>query len=177
MNKHTPSSATAAWDVAAFLPDAFLEGGETVLLIVKPSPLSIALGALPQLAVIAGLFVFSDRLLPSLSSGDRTLGALALAGIILTWHLLDWLGKTFVLTDRRAVRLFGVFRPGQIRQLRLKEIARVAPHRHLFQQVCALGSLRLDPTDARQGALEWEDLAHPQEVAQLVDDAVKRYGR
>lgn len=176
MNKQAPASA-AAWDAATFLPNAFLEGGETVLLIAKPSPLSILLGSLPQLAVIAGLFFFSDKLMPTVAQSDRALGALGLGGIILTWHLLDWLGKTFVLTDRRAVRISGVFRPGQTRELRLRDIVRVEPHRHLFQQLCGLASLRLDPADAQQDALEWEDLAHPQEVAHAVDEAVKRYGR
>lgn len=178
--KNAPS-ATAAWDAASFLPDTFLEGGETVLLIVKPSPLSILLGGLPQLAVIGGLFAFSDKLMPTVAQSDRALGALGLGGIILTWHLLDWLGKTFVLTDRRVVRISGVFRPGQARELRLRDIARIEPRRHLFQQLCGLASLRLDPADARPtahlGALEWEDLAHPQDVAHAVDEAVKRYGR
>lgn len=171
MNRQdAPSTAVGA---TSFLPDAFLEGGETILLVLKPGPLSIVLAALPQLAVIAGLLLFSERLLPSLSTTDRVLGALGAACVVLTWHLLDWLGKTFVLTDRRAVRLFGVLRPGQCQQLRLADITQVEPHRHLLQQASGLGSLRMSGA----GILEWEDVAHPQEVAREVTEAVKRYGR
>ncbi len=178
MKKAAPERAQATPGAAVLgaalaLPETLLEGGETILRVLKPSPLSIPLSALPLLALIAGVLAFSDRLLPTLAPGDRILGALGLSCVVLTWHLLGWLGKTFILTDRRVLRLHGVLRPGQIQQLRLKEIHEVAPHRHLLQQVSGLGSVRLSGV----GVLEWEDVAKPLEVAREVTEAVRRYGR
>lgn len=167
------ASGAAVLGTSVALPETLLESGETVLLVLKPSPLSIVLSALPPLAVIAGLLAFSDRLLPDFSPSDRILGAVGMACVVLTWHLLGWLGKTFILTDRRVLRLHGVLHPDQVRQLRLKELRQVAPHRHLLQQISGLGSVRLSGV----GVLEWEDVANPLEVAKHVTEAIRRYGR
>lgn len=158
---------------AALAADAFLEGGETILRMWKPSPLAVPLAALPQLAVIGFLAFIADRMAPGISLNDRTLGVLALAMVILTWHLLDWLGKSFILTDRRVLRLHGVVHPGQTEEVRLRDIAQLELRRHFLQQLSGLSSLQITPANGHP--LVWEDLGHGQEVQAEVTAAVRRH--
>ena len=160
-------------NAAVFAADAFLEGGEIILRVWKPSPLAILLAGLPQLAVIAALAMLSEKFAANLTVSDRALGALALAAIILTWHLLDWLGKSFILTDRRALRLHGVVNPSQVEQVRLRDIEQLELRRNFLQQAFGLSGLLITPSKGQP--LMWEDLGHGQEVQAEVAEAVRRH--
>lgn len=158
---------------AALAAPGFLEGGEIILCVWKPGPLSMLLGALPQLAAITFLVSICGKIAPGLGANDPILAALALSAIILTWHLLDWLGKSFILTDRRVLRLHGVVNPGQTEQIRLRDIEQLELRRHFLQQAFGLSSLQIAP--ARGQPLVWEDLGNGPDIQARVADAVNRY--
>ena len=169
----SPASATAGLEAACY-SKPFLEGGETILAVFKPSPFSIVLGALPQLAAIGGLVLLAVFFAHQIAPADRNIGALALASLILGWHLFDWLGKSFILTDRRVIRTHGVFRLS-LEAVRLSDVLNLSLERHLLQQMAGMANLHVD---AKKGpAMIWEDLGASQDVLDAVADAVNRYGK
>lgn len=102
----------AQTDEPRLISPALLEPGERLVLEIKPSLLMLVVVSYRTLfwaAMLAmvNMYVDGDRLL---FPGARfTIGAIAVGGGLLRVALagLDWLGRIYVLTDRRLIRQRG----------------------------------------------------------------------
>lgn len=172
---------------ATLLPADLLNGGEVILLLLKPSPLYIVLGALRPLLTIAvitaicvSLNQFSLRIsgdwalrLP-LSSRDILLAGFGIFGIRLFWQLLEWLSRIYVLTDQRVIRVRGVLTVS-VFQAPLSQLQQTDMIFTVRERLFGLGTLAFSTAGTAAREAYWVMIAKPLEVHQAVLEAIKRY--
>jgi hypothetical protein len=165
--------------LAAMLPRDLIDGGEVVILLLKPSLWFVVLGPLRTLAaivVLTALGVAADTWL----SGGVYRGQVVLAGsaalcVRLFWQFLEWLSRAYVLTDRRGIRVRGVLTV-QVFECALGRVQHTEVVRVLREQLVGVGTLAF--TTAGTGRVEawWEMVSRPMQVQQEVVRAIRRYG-
>ena len=92
----------------------------------------------------------------------------------LFWEFLDWMGRVYVLTDRRVVRVQGVAKV-QILEVPLKKIDHTSLTFSNRERVAGLGTLVFHLFDHAYDELHWRMVAKPGEVHQIVMKAIERY--
>ena len=163
---------------AAMLPAELLQPGEIIVLILKPSSWFILLEALPTLVTLTLLFAVSVAARNMLNYGpgarELTVVAVALMLMRLFWQFLEWLGRVYVLTDRRMIRVRGVVRV-HIFEASLKNIQNTSMYISARERLFGLGTLGF--ATAGTGPIEvfWRMIAKPREVHQIVVQTLERY--
>jgi dephospho-CoA kinase len=134
---------------------SFVPAGERVRLSIKPSPLFIVLAPMRSLVATLGLALGAFALLrggwltrawgldPSLA---LWIGA-GIAWLLLMISLLDWLGRRYVLTDRRVLRLRGILRQ-HVADIPLERVQSLELSRRLRERVFGLGSIGVSTAGA-----------------------------
>jgi len=154
-------------DIDALLPSDLITEDEQVLLAVKPSPWSIAflsfrtlvLAAAAAAAVLAaGPLLHLGRLTGRLIEGC---GVAVLARV--GFAVLQWASRSYVLTDRRVIRIRGVFTI-DIFQCALERVQNTFLVLTLAQRLFGLGNIEF--TTAGTGGVEavWRHVRHPLQV-------------
>jgi len=172
-----PLSETAGADggalterAAAVLTSRLLRPDETIVLLLKPSPLYILLA--PRGTVVAGDFIGLG------SSQQRGLAGLGVSLILLrlAWQFLEWLSRVYVLTDKRVIRQQGVLRVS-VFECPLMKVQHTDLALSLRERLTGLGTIAF--STAGSGGIEavWHMIARPMDVHQTVIEAVRRYGR
>lgn len=127
---------------------SFVPAGERVRLSIKPSPLFILLAPLRSLVATLGLSLGAFALLRGgwLTKSWGLDPALALwigagvAWLLLIGSILDWLGRRYVLTDRRLLRVRGVLRQ-HVADVPLDRVQSLELSRRLRERLFGLGSV------------------------------------
>lgn len=163
---------------AALIPAELLEPGETIILLLKPSPWFIVLGPLRMLvclavATVLGLALARQGWLP-IRSIDVLLLGIGLSGLRLFWQFLEWLSRIYVLTDRRVVRVYGVVRVN-VFECSLKRIQHTQMSFSLRERVVGLGSIHFATAGTAALEASWQMLANPLEVHQIIIRTLNRY--
>ncbi|MEO0965648.1 MAG: PH domain-containing protein [Planctomycetota bacterium] len=165
--------------LAAVVPEGLIEGGETVILLLKPSLWFVVLaplGTIAAIVAITALLATGDALLTGGVYSDEA--ALAAAGVVslrVFWQFLEWLSRAYVLTDRRIIRVRGVLTV-QVFECSLGRVQHSEVVRILREQLFGLGTVTF--STAGTGGIEaaWEMVGRPFDVQQEVARAVRRYG-
>ena len=178
---HASEGATAAdaappfrTSLAALLTGHILRDGEVVLLILKPSLWFIAFASMRFFA--AGLIAAIGA---KLWIGDsRAVGSILYAVTFLVagrimWAVLQWMGRLYVLTDLRIVRLSGVFNV-EIYDCALRKVAQVRLTRTFREKLWSLGSLEIVPADDSCASSSWQTIKRPAEVHAKVQATIER---
>ncbi|MDX2017647.1 MAG: dephospho-CoA kinase [Planctomycetota bacterium] len=134
---------------------SFVPAGERVRLSIKPSPLFIVLAPLRSLVATLGLSLGAFALLRSgwLTKSWGLDPALALwigagiAWLLLIGSMLDWLGRRYVLTDRRVLRLRGILRQ-HVADVPLDRVQSLELSRRLRERLFGLGSIGVSTAGA-----------------------------
>jgi len=103
--------ARAGTSLAALFAGHVLQDGELILLLIKPSLWFVLLSSLKFVAVALILMISAallDPQLPGRNSVYQEFGLFVIAGRVM-WAALQWMGRLYILTDMRIVRLSGVF--------------------------------------------------------------------
>jgi hypothetical protein len=166
--------ATVPPSLAALLTSHILNDGELVLLILKPSLWYIALSSLrfiaaSLIAVIAGV-LWGAELASKRLWIDA--GVFLIAGRLM-WATLSWMGRVYVLTDVRILRLRGVFAV-DVYDCPLRKIARVRLLYTTKDRLVGVGSMEIIPSDEEYDTALWGSLARPVEVQEAVVAAINR---
>ncbi|MEM9294920.1 MAG: PH domain-containing protein [Planctomycetota bacterium] len=172
------------------MPPDLLQDGEVVLLMLKPSPWFVPLGALRP---VAGLALVA-MLLATLNNAALDLGWLGLGGASLRtglesrdlllagagavvlrwfWQLLEWLSHVYVLTDRRVLRSRGVLGVSTA-EVPLPRLQQIELGQTAKEKAVGVGTITL--SDGRGGHADWEMVARPEDVRDAVAQARRRYG-
>ena len=171
----------AARAVAAGLPADLLQGDETILLLLKPHPLYIVLSCLGTLALLAAV-AFGSIALQRYYEVERfpergMIGlCLLLAGLRLSWQMLEWVSRTYILTDRRVIRIMGVGRV-QMFQAELRRIQHTQILWTLRERLFGLGTISFSTAGRSIPEAYWVMVADPIAVHKKILHAVERYGR
>jgi hypothetical protein len=153
--------------------------GETILLVLRPSPLFVPLGPLMPILWIAVFSLFLAWLdrrfawIPWRDDHVLLLGTL-LASLRLGWQLAEWSGRLYVLTDRRVLRRGGIGR-ASVREIPLVELAPPGLFRNAPERFVGAGTVVLERE--RGPGIAWEWVARPDEARRAVAEARSRYGR
>ncbi|MCD4823347.1 MAG: PH domain-containing protein [Phycisphaerae bacterium] len=176
----TPSpDAVISAPAEVAMPAGVLRDGEQIILTVKPSlwyVLICSWRALLLVAVVAGAYAMSWRW-STLPVWPIILPAcFAIMFVQLLLGGFRWLGRLYVLTDRRVIRL----QRGQfvdVRDCELSRISRVDVVHGRFERFAGLGSLGFVVGDNPYSVPEWICLSRPDEIADEVRKAISRCRR
>lgn len=169
------ATAQATTTSVALLAGHVLREGELVLLILRPSRWFILLTSLRFLAgivVLAGLLRFFDD--GSRYQGLRYMEAAMLLGACrIMWAILQWMGRLYILTDMRIIRLAGVFNI-EIFDCSLRKIARTYLDRTVKERLARVGSIVIVPQEEELPICSWHMVAHPRAVLEKIRSTIAR---
>jgi hypothetical protein len=172
--------ATATTPLAALLSRHLLQEREVLQLLLKPSQWfivtsSLRFAAIVLIAVIAAQLL-EDRLNYNYSArGYAELATFLIAGRVM-WATLQWMGRLYLLTDLRILRLGGVFRI-DIVACPLRKVARTRLTRTMRERLLHLGSIEILPqtdTDESLPDFAWQTIARPVQVQEQIVAAINR---
>lgn len=155
-----------------------LTDGEAVLLRLKPSLWFLFFSRLD--AAIGIIIVCSLGLLLSwleiISVREGAVFAYAIIALaaLLGWNCLDWLTREYILTDRRVIRVSGIFRRTMF-DIRLDRVQSLVLHQSIRERLCGCGTLVFSSSaDAPSGQFPWFFLSRPERIASRVREAIDR---
>lgn len=167
-----------ATSMAALLAGHVLRDGEIVLLIMKPSLWFIAFNT-ARFAALALVVLLAAKL-----SGDRlphrtfhfyVEAAVFVLGGRVMWAVCQWMGRLYVLTDQRILRISGVFNV-DVFDCPLRKIARTQVVYSVKERLCRLGSIEIHPRDEAMPAGLWQTVSRPVHVNEAIVAAIHRAG-
>jgi len=178
----SPSAEPAGASVAAATSqiEAALDDGEVVLLAIKPSSWFVLLVSLPVImgvAVLGALAAAADKLVGLEGIPLRPL-ATVIMGIIclrIVAAMFQWIGRLYVLTNRRVLDVCGVVHPHVTGQM----LNRLAPPElsvTVSQRLMGTGSLLFRTRTNSAPPIEWEHISQPEQVRRTVAEAIARNG-
>ncbi len=160
------------------LPEDLIQGGEIIVLLLKPSPWYILLGCLGHLLFIIGCtavaYLAANDFLYGFFTQSEALaaGLLALLGR-LTWQTLDWYFQLYVLTDRRIVTRSGILRR-YLFETQLKNLQHTYMLQSLRERVCRLGTIALATAGTSAPESFWLMVARPAAVHRKIIQSINR---
>ena len=171
-----PSSAHAA-GAAVVVPARLIQEGEEVVLALKPSGLFVLLASAPFILAIA-MVALGGYALDTLGIADLNLQLLALVCIAggtlrLLIAFLQWLSRTYVLTNRRVIRVRGVLRI-DIFECPLSRIQNTVLSLSVSERVFGLGTILFATAGTGRAEAAWVMLARPIEVHEIVVEYIRR---
>ena len=151
-----------------------LDGGEVVVLAIKPSPWFVLFRSARWLAAVT-FVVLALRLVPALASWTAmiTQAGQTAALLVVFVHVMQWVSRHYVLTNRRMMRFHGVMKVAifQIPLIRIDgTTVSIAPYERLTRLGTIFFDTPTDPTDVSH----WSHIARPQEVQRTIDNAIRR---
>ncbi len=166
-----PASPLAT-SLAALLSRHILRDGELVLLILKPSLWFIVLGAMRFAAGVLIVIIATRLWLPRASLRAAEVGVFLIAARVM-WVVLQWMGRLYVLTDMRVLRLSGVFNI-DIFDCPLRKVGQTRMYRSFRERVLRLGSIEIIPADDACPPGEWRTIKRPEKVLETIQATVRR---
>jgi hypothetical protein len=157
------------------LPAQLLDGDEIVILAVKPSLWFVLFTSARWLVALAGVIALTAWLgeLPGFSKPLIVKGSLALAGARVGFALLQWVSRLYVLTNRRIMRLRGIFNV-DLFECQLSKIQNTYLTMAWYERLASLGSISF--ATAGTGGIEatWANVNNPLEVHERIRSAIHR---
>jgi len=170
-NAMTPVETTPQRLVGTHLvPANLLTDGELVLLAIKPSGWFVLIASLPILisAAVVSIIAYIVGIYRSSSPTETVLCLCAAVGFIRTviacWQ---WIGRTYVLTNRRMITVRGVIRT-RVSAVKLPDISKAILTAHIVERITGTGSIYCLTNAKDTPALIWNTISRPVEVHEIV---------
>ncbi len=163
----------------ALLPPQLLQPGEMIILLIKPSPLYVVLGAVRSLVVIVLATVAGYLLVQAVPRLGVTQAAAVALGIAagavrLGWQFLEWLSRVYVLSDLRVISVGGVLRV-RIFEAPLHHIQHTDLILSLRERLFGLGTLLFSTAGTSLSEGAWVMVEKPLDVHAKVVQTIRRY--
>ena len=164
----------AVTPLGAMLARHILRDGEIVLLALKPSLWFIPLSSLRFIGVVLILALAAIAW-----EGPRNRewfyieAAIFLVAGRIMWAVLAWMGRLYVLTDLRVIRLSGVFRV-EIFDCALRKVARTQVTVGFKERVTTTGSIEITPEDESCPPGVWQTVSKPHDVHDLITRTIAK---
>jgi hypothetical protein len=165
------ATGVVEFPVSQTVPAQLLDGGETVLFAVKPSAWFVPIVSHRWLVVAIGLIVLSYTVFSAAYGVYAFQGALILAGGRLGWATLEWVGRLYVLTNRRVMSIRGVV-SAEIYAAPLHGIEKTRVYATPPERACRVGSVEFESASTGRGA--WEAVARPVDMHDRLQHAIQR---
>lgn len=161
--------------LATLLSTHAVRDGEIVWLALKPSVWFILLSSLRFIAAVL-IAACAVALWDWRADGFRFPLIEATLFLIfgrLTWATLQWMGRLYVLTDQRILRVQGVVQV-DVFDCPLRKVARADLFRSTRERVFRLGTIVITPSDTQLPIAQWQMIAQPREVLGRIAEAIDR---
>jgi hypothetical protein len=159
--------------LAVLLAGHILRDGEVVLMILKPSLWYILFSAMRlSAAVLIGIIAAELWLPPQAAQWYAAAGMFLIAARFM-WSILNWMGRLYVLTDMRVLRLSGVFGV-EVFDCPLRQVATTRLSYSFRERLWRLGSIEIVPRDETCPPGVWQTIRRPAEVHERVEAAVAK---
>ncbi len=162
----------AAQPLATLLSRHVIRDGELILLILKPSRWYIAMSSLRFAAVVLILLIGIHLRAHIHISPYIEAGVFCIAGRLM-WAVLNWMGRLYILTDQRIVRISGVFNV-EIFDCPLRKVARTRLVSTFGERLLRIGSIEISPLDECRPCGVWQTIARPVQVNEQINAAISR---
>lgn len=179
---HTPGAGAGhgAIEAAALVPAELLDGGEIIIFAVKPSLWFILLESarllLAMLVVILLAHYIGDDLL-GIHEAKVIQGAVAIGGLRVGLALLLWVSRLYILTNRRIMRLTGIFNI-DLFECQLTRIQNTALTMAWYERIFGIGTISFATAGAGGGfEASWVNVNQPLELHERVRAAINRAQR
>ncbi len=164
------------------LPGGVIDGGEIVLMAIKPSMWRPLFDSMPWL-VTTGVFAVAILLLraplPGLSVSISAQLLLALGFVRVAFAIARWIATWYVLTNRRIMDVRGARAP-RITSFALIEIRNTYLNATAPERLVRLGTITFVSKHADDRPHFWESVAQPEEVhakiRRAIENALDQYG-
>lgn len=161
---------------AALLPRDLLDGGETIIFAIKPS-LWFAVFDSAKWIVAAMAMIISagwfTQLFPSITEAAFMSVVLVVLAVRVGIALLRWVSRFYVLTNRRIMRIRGVF-TADVFECPLVNIDSTVLSTDFAESLANLGTIDFVTVDRPEPAGAWRNLNRPQDVHTEVRHAIDR---
>ena len=161
----------------AVVPEIMLGGGEVVILAIRPSGWFVLLASWP-VALAATLVALALRWAGlGLKHGVPEEAFWVLWAAVVMGRLfaagLQWMGRLYLLTNRRLVWVRGLMK-FDVQQCPLTKVKAVRLTATVGERMLGLGSLSFESAAGPAGPGPWVNLSHPAKVRQEVEQAISR---
>jgi len=167
------SKPIAAVDV---VPPHLLDGGEIVILAIKPSLWFIIFSSARWLAAVLLIIITSKWLgewIRPLNSLQIIQGALVLAAARLAFGVLQWVSRLYVLTNRRIMRLTGIINI-DLFECPLTKIQNTYLTLAWYERITRLGTISFATAGTGGVEASWANANNPLELHERVRSAIHR---
>ena len=166
-------AAARATSLGTLLGSHVLRDGELVLLILKPSLWFIIFNSIAfstAVAIVAVVLAIVDHRMH-----DHFYFEAAVFFIVgrLMWAVLQWMGRLYILTDLRVLRITGVFGV-EVFDCPLRKVVRARLVSTSREKLVGVGSIEIIPSDEAMPAGIWQTVAKPAEVHERLQSAINR---
>lgn len=160
------------------LPAHLLDGDEIVILAIKPSLWFILFASSRWLVAMGIVIALSEWIVGTfgflgLTQPMVVQAALALAGARFGFALLQWVSRLYVLTNRRIMRLMGIFNV-DLFECPLTKIQNTYLSLAWYERLTGVGSIGF--ATAGTGGIEasWLNVNNPMELHERLRSAIRR---
>lgn len=172
---------TAILSAPSLVPAHLLDGGEIIILAIKPSAWYVLLTSARWIVLGLLLSAFASlRLAAWLPVGTRAQWVLWQLGFLiacgrLAWAMLDWVSRLYVLTDRRIMRIRGIFNV-ELFECSLQRIQNTYLTLSVGERITRTGTISVQTASSGEGA-SWRTVSRPLEVHEKLREAINRSQR
>lgn len=148
------------------LPPDLLQGGEIIILLLKPSVLFILINSLRTAVVVTfgvfGLWLIHDQIEPwfTLNRSILVAGGLMVIALKLLYEIFNWLSRVYVLTNRRVIRVKGVIHV-EVFESKLNNLQHTQLLFSFIERLFGLGTIGFATSGSAYHEAYWEMLARP----------------
>lgn len=172
-----PSGSTVGLAAPEIVPAHLLDGGEVVHFAIKPSPWFVLLVSLRWVALgILLVLVTGIDVVPSQYRWYLYQLAFWPAGVRLAWATLEWVSRLYVLTNRRVMRIRGVFNV-DLFECGLDRIQDTSVSLTLGERIVHVGTIMFETAGGSGGlggGASWRIVPKPLEIHERLREAIRR---
>jgi hypothetical protein len=161
-----------ATPTASLVTRHLLRDGEIILLLLKPSLWFILLSSLRSIAITFILAIAARLWTHATTHACADVTIVCVAGRLLL-AAASWLGRLYVLTDQRVLRISGVLNV-DICDCPLRKVARTRVLRTTREKLLRLGSIEIIPQEEERPCALWQMIAKPLETNERVNAAIRK---
>ena len=171
-----PAEESAVSTESTSIPVELLDGGEAVILALKPSRWFVLFDSVKW--IVAGVVVLVGAAVAGGSMGlvsysTLVQGVMVVIAFRIAAALLRWVSRFYVLTNRRILRIRGVLK-AQVFDIALTDIINTRVTVGWHERPVSLGTLRFACEQAARRDPAWHNIASPDEVHAQVRRAIER---
>jgi hypothetical protein len=165
--------AARATSLGTLLGSHVLRDGELVLLILKPSLWFVVFNSIAFSVVVAFVAVVLDVVDHRMHDHFYFEAAVFVITGRLMWAVLQWMGRLYILTDLRVLRITGVFGV-EVFDCPLRKVVRARMVSTSREKLVGVGSIEIIPSDEAMPTAVWQTIAKPAEVHERLQSAINR---